>query len=82
VKSGRAVNVPDSDDAMRIASFFGMHIGWPAFWDKRHGVWRAPPKTIPAQICTLMLIGALAKEWSYFLLPDGGKVVYCFLEKP
>jgi Histidine kinase-like ATPase domain len=28
----------------------------------------------------LMLIGALAKEWSYFLLPDGGKVVHCFLE--
>jgi hypothetical protein len=28
----------------------------------------------------LMLVGALTKEWSYFLLPDGGKVVYCFLE--
>jgi anti-sigma regulatory factor (Ser/Thr protein kinase) len=28
----------------------------------------------------LMLVGALAKEWSYFLLPDGGKVVYCLLE--
>jgi Histidine kinase-like ATPase domain len=28
----------------------------------------------------LMLVGALAKEWSYFLLPDDGKVVYCFLE--
>lgn len=28
----------------------------------------------------LMLVGALTKEWSYFMLPDGGKVVYCFLE--
>jgi hypothetical protein len=28
----------------------------------------------------LMLVGALTKEWSYFLLPYGGKVVYCFLE--
>lgn len=30
----------------------------------------------------LVLVGALAKEWSYFMLPDGGKVVYCFLEEP
>jgi hypothetical protein len=30
----------------------------------------------------LMIVGALAKEWSYFVLPDGGKVVYCFLEIP
>jgi hypothetical protein len=28
----------------------------------------------------LIIVGALTKEWSYFLLPDGGKVVYCFLE--
>jgi hypothetical protein len=28
----------------------------------------------------LVIVGALTKEWSYFLLPDGGKVVYCFLE--
>jgi anti-sigma regulatory factor (Ser/Thr protein kinase) len=28
----------------------------------------------------LALIDALAKEWSYFFPPDGGKVVYCFLE--
>jgi hypothetical protein len=28
----------------------------------------------------LTIVGALAKEWSYFLLPDGGKVVYCILE--
>ena len=28
----------------------------------------------------LMLIEALSKEWSYFFLPGGGKVVYCFLE--
>ena len=28
----------------------------------------------------LMLIDALAKEWSYFIPPDGGKVVYCSLE--
>jgi hypothetical protein len=28
----------------------------------------------------LMLVGALAKEWAYFLLPDGGKVVYCLIE--
>ena len=27
-----------------------------------------------------MLVDALSKEWSYFFLPGGGKVVYCFLE--
>ena len=26
-----------------------------------------------------MLIDALAKEWSYFFPPSGGKVVYCLL---
>jgi anti-sigma regulatory factor (Ser/Thr protein kinase) len=30
----------------------------------------------------LVLVGALSKEWSFFFLPDGGKVVYCFLETP
>lgn len=30
----------------------------------------------------LMLINALSKEWSYFFLPGGGKVVYCFLDTP
>jgi hypothetical protein len=46
-----------------------------------------PP--IPADACGdadngrgLMIVGALTKEWSYFLLPDGGKVVFCFLELP
>jgi anti-sigma regulatory factor (Ser/Thr protein kinase) len=28
----------------------------------------------------LMLVDALSKEWSYFFPPDGGKVVYSFLE--
>lgn len=28
----------------------------------------------------LMLVSALSKEWSYFCLPGGGKVVYCYLE--
>jgi hypothetical protein len=28
----------------------------------------------------LMLVDALSKEWSYFFLPGGGKVVYCILE--
>ena len=44
-----------------------------------------PP--VPAYACGdaengrgLMLVGALTKEWSYFLLPDGGKVIYCLLE--
>jgi hypothetical protein len=27
-----------------------------------------------------MLIDALAREWSYFFPPDGGKVIYCLLE--
>ena len=27
----------------------------------------------------LMLVSALSKEWSYFLPPGGGKVVYCVL---
>lgn len=30
----------------------------------------------------LMIVDALSKEWSYFLPPGGGKVVYCLLEKP
>ena len=30
----------------------------------------------------LMLVEALSKEWSHFLPPGGGKVVYCFLEIP
>ena len=30
----------------------------------------------------LMLIDALAKDWSYFFPPGGGKVVYCFLGAP
>jgi len=28
----------------------------------------------------LMLLDALAREWSYFYPPGGGKVVYCVLE--
>jgi anti-sigma regulatory factor (Ser/Thr protein kinase) len=28
----------------------------------------------------LLLVNALAKEWSYFFPPGGGKVVYCVLE--
>jgi anti-sigma regulatory factor (Ser/Thr protein kinase) len=28
----------------------------------------------------LVLIDALSKEWSWFFPPDGGKVVYCYLE--
>jgi len=28
----------------------------------------------------LVLVTALSKEWSYFLLHDGGKVVHCMLE--
>ncbi|HET9972724.1 MAG TPA: ATP-binding protein [Streptosporangiaceae bacterium] len=30
----------------------------------------------------LAIIDALSKEWSYFPVPDGGKVVYCVLETP
>jgi anti-sigma regulatory factor (Ser/Thr protein kinase) len=30
----------------------------------------------------LVLIDALSTQWSYFFPPDGGKVVYCFLEIP
>jgi anti-sigma regulatory factor (Ser/Thr protein kinase) len=29
----------------------------------------------------LMLVDALSKEWSYSFPPDGGKIVYCLLEK-
>jgi len=29
----------------------------------------------------LMLVNALSKEWSYSFPPEGGKIVYCFLEK-
>jgi len=29
----------------------------------------------------LLLVNALSKEWSYSLLPGGGKIVYCFLAK-
>jgi anti-sigma regulatory factor (Ser/Thr protein kinase) len=28
----------------------------------------------------LVIVDALSKQWSYFFLPGGGKVVYCFLE--
>jgi anti-sigma regulatory factor (Ser/Thr protein kinase) len=28
----------------------------------------------------LILVNGLSKEWSYFLLPSGGKVVYCTLD--
>jgi anti-sigma regulatory factor (Ser/Thr protein kinase) len=28
----------------------------------------------------LAIIAALSKEWGYYLLPDGGKVVCCFLD--
>ena len=28
----------------------------------------------------LLIVGAVSKEWSYFPLSNGGKVVYCFLE--
>jgi hypothetical protein len=41
VTDSQAIIVPDSDDVLRIASFFDIHIGWSVFWDKRHGVWRA-----------------------------------------
>jgi hypothetical protein len=27
-----------------------------------------------------MLVEALSKEWSYFVPPGGGKVVYCVVE--
>jgi len=30
----------------------------------------------------LMLVDALAKEWSYYCLPSGGKVVYCVIGLP
>ena len=30
----------------------------------------------------LVLVDALSTGWSYFFPPDGGKVVYCFLEIP
>lgn len=40
MKSGTPVNVPHPDDASRIANFFGAHIGWSVFWDKRYAVWR------------------------------------------
>ncbi len=33
-------SLPDPGDALRIAAFTAGHAGWPAFWDKRHGVWR------------------------------------------
>jgi anti-sigma regulatory factor (Ser/Thr protein kinase) len=46
-----------------------------------------PPVPSRADDCAengrgLMLVSALSKEWSYFFPPDGGKVVYCFLEIP
>jgi hypothetical protein len=34
------VNVPNPDDALRIASCLSIHTGWSIFWDKRYGVWR------------------------------------------
>ena len=48
---------------------------------------RDPPVLSRADDCAeggrgLMLVDALSSEWSYFFPPDGGKVVYCFLEIP
>ena len=34
------INLPSTDDALRIADFLQDHTGWSGFWDKRHGVWR------------------------------------------
>lgn len=31
---------PSRGASLRIASFFGSHIGWSVFWDRRHAVWR------------------------------------------
>ena len=46
-----------------------------------------PPVLSRADDCAengrgLVLVDALSTEWSYFFPPDGGKVVYCFLEIP
>ena len=35
------INLPDPDDAARMAAFVDSRAGWSVFWDKRHGVWRA-----------------------------------------
>jgi len=48
---------------------------------------RDPPVLSRADDCAesgrgLVLVDALSAEWSYFFPPDGGKVVYCFLEIP
>jgi hypothetical protein len=32
--------------------------------------------------CGLMLVQALAKEWSYYFTPSGGKTIYCVLPIP
>jgi hypothetical protein len=34
------INVPAPNDAARIAAFLDSHLGWSAFWDKKHQVWR------------------------------------------
>jgi hypothetical protein len=40
MKSGDVVNMPDTDDVLRMASVLSIHVGWSVFWDKRYGVWR------------------------------------------
>ncbi len=45
----------------------------------------SPPETSDADADAengrgLLIVGAVSKEWSYFPLSNGGKVVYCFLE--
>ena len=34
------INLPDPDDAVRMAAFLDGHIGWSAFWDRKYATWR------------------------------------------
>lgn len=33
-------SLPTAYTVAQIAAFLAEHLGWTAFWDKRHGVWR------------------------------------------
>jgi transcriptional regulator with XRE-family HTH domain len=40
LRGDHMANLPDLDDALRMAGSAGLRIGWSVFWDKRYGVWR------------------------------------------
>lgn len=45
------IHVPAPGDAVLIAAFLDTHPGWPAFWDKRQGIWRVAEDDPRSDLC-------------------------------